>query len=84
MNQEIAIATFLRLEGMGFYQRGVKREGILNYQIYNALPFEREKEIIRALEKDTQRLEKYLTFTEPHITARIADHMSLLSPYFFC
>lgn len=54
VNQEIAIATFLRLEGMGFYQRGVKREGILNYQIYNALPFEREKEIIRALEKETQ------------------------------
>ena len=54
MNQEIAIATFLKLEGMGFYQRGVKREGILNYQIYNALPFEHEKEIIRALEKETE------------------------------
>ncbi len=54
VNQEIAIATFLGLEGIGFYQKGVKREGILNYQIYNALPFEREKEIIRALEEETQ------------------------------
>lgn len=54
VNQEIAIATFLRLEGMGFYERRVKREGILNYQIYHALPFECEKEIIRALKEETQ------------------------------
>lgn len=54
VNQEIAIATFLRLEGMGFYKRGVKREGIRSYQIYNARPFKHEKEIIKALEKETR------------------------------
>jgi hypothetical protein len=38
VNQEIAIATFLKLQGIGFLEKGVKREGILNYQIYNAIP----------------------------------------------
>ena len=36
VNQEIAISTFLGIQGVGFYEKGTKREGILDYQIYNA------------------------------------------------
>jgi len=54
VNQEIAIATFLKLEGIGFYQKGTKREGILNYHIYNARSFEDVAEIIQVLEEETK------------------------------
>ncbi len=53
VNQEIAIATFLKLQGIGFLEKGVKREGILNYQIYNAFPFKDGTEIIAKLRKET-------------------------------
>ncbi len=53
VNQEIAIATFLELEGIGFLEKGVKREGILNYLIFNARPFKDSTEIIAELEKET-------------------------------
>ncbi len=36
VNQEIGISTFLKIPGLGFHEKGVKREGILDYQIYNA------------------------------------------------
>jgi len=54
VNQEIGIATFLEMRGIGFVERGVKREGILEYQIYNAFPFDDGTEIIKALEKETK------------------------------
>jgi hypothetical protein len=54
VNQELAIATFLQLPGLGFTERGVKREGILNYQIYNAVPFEDSAEIFAALNERTR------------------------------
>ena len=50
VNQEIAIATFLNLIGVGFVEKGVKLEGILKYQIYNAIPFEDGTEIINSLD----------------------------------
>lgn len=53
VNQELAIATFLKLDGIGFVERGVKREGILNYQIYNANQFEDGNEILAALGTET-------------------------------
>ncbi len=53
VNQEIAIATFLKLQGLGFSEKGVKREGILNYQIFNAFPFKDGTEIIAKLRKET-------------------------------
>jgi len=53
VGQELAIATFLKLPGIGFVERGVRREGIAYYQIYNAIPFEDGTEIIAALETDT-------------------------------
>lgn len=59
VNEEIAIATFLRLQGIGFYEKGVKREGVLNYHIYNAFPFEAEKEIIDVVEKETKEWDMY-------------------------
>ena len=54
VNQELAIATFLRLQGLGFCEKGVKREGILHYHIYNAFPFKDETEIIQKLEEETK------------------------------
>ncbi len=53
VNQEIAIATFLKLQGIGFSEKDVKREGILDYQIYNALTFKDGTEIIAKLKKET-------------------------------
>jgi hypothetical protein len=53
VNQEIGIATFLKIPGIGFYEKQVKREGILDYQIYNAFPFEDGTEIIARLKKET-------------------------------
>jgi hypothetical protein len=50
VNQEVAIATFLKIPGAGFSEKGVKREGILAYQIYNEDTFEDGTEIIRSLE----------------------------------
>lgn len=55
VNQEIAIATFLRLQGIGFCEKGTKREGILNYHIYNEFPFEDGTEIIEILKKETKK-----------------------------
>lgn len=54
VNQEIAISTFLKIPGIGFYERGVKREGILDYQIYNAFPFKNGTEIIARLNDETK------------------------------
>ena len=58
VNQEIAIATFLELPGIGFTEKGVKREGILNYQIYNEFVFEDGLEISKVLEEETKRWDK--------------------------
>lgn len=55
VNQELAIATFLRHSGLGFCEKGVKREGILDYHLYNPFTFEEEKEIIEILEKETKK-----------------------------
>jgi hypothetical protein len=53
VSQEIAIATYLKIPGVGFYEKRIKREGILNYQIYNAIPFSDEAELYGQLEKVT-------------------------------
>ena len=53
VNQELAIATFLQLPGIGFTEKGVKREGILAYQIYNAVSFEDGTQILAALKEKT-------------------------------
>jgi hypothetical protein len=58
VNQELAIATFLRLEGIGFYEEGVQREGILDHHIYNAFPFKDVAEILKKLKKETKRWNK--------------------------
>lgn len=55
VNQELAISTFLRLPGLGFCEKGVKREGILEYHIYKPFPFEDGTEIIKILEKETEK-----------------------------
>lgn len=75
VNQEIAIATFLKLQGLGFYEKGVKREGILNYHIYNAFPFEDITEILKVIAEETKEWdnesvnELYLSY-EPSSTTR--------------
>ncbi len=53
VNQELAISTFLGIEGIGFCERGTKREGILEYHIYNAFLFDDGTEIIGILDKET-------------------------------
>jgi len=49
VNQEIAIATFLKINGLGFIEKDVAREGILQYQIYNAIIFSDEEDILSKL-----------------------------------
>jgi hypothetical protein len=75
VNQEIAIATFLKLRGLGFYEKGVKREGILNYHIYNALPFEDGTEILRILadeskDWDTESVNELHLSYDPEATSK--------------
>jgi len=75
VNQEIAIATFLNLTGVGFAEKGVKREGILGYQIYNAIPFEDGTEIISSLDDltkdwDVDSVNELLISYNPETTAR--------------
>ena len=82
VNQELAISTFLKLPGIGFSEVGVKREGILDYQIYNAIPFTNGLEVIDALGDQTQTWDntsvnelsiKYDSATTP-CRARRVDH----------
>ena len=54
VNQEIAIATFLGLTGVGFCENLIKREGILEYHIYNEHYFEDGTEIINKLKELTK------------------------------
>ena len=58
VSQEIAIATFLKISGLGFCENGIKREGILNYQIMNAFPFAKDSEIIAKLQEETKDWDK--------------------------
>lgn len=53
VGQEIGIATFLKIPGLGFLEKGIRREGILNYQIHNAFYFEDGIEIINKLREET-------------------------------
>lgn len=53
VNQEIGKSTFLKIPGIGFHEKNVKREGILNFQIYNAFSFEDGTEIIAKLREET-------------------------------
>jgi hypothetical protein len=54
VNQEIGISTFLKIPGLGFFENGIKREGILSFQIYNAFPFDDGTEIINRLREETR------------------------------
>lgn len=58
VNQELAIATFLKLEVIGFVEEGVRREGIANYHIYNPKPFVDGSQIILSLERMTKDWDK--------------------------
>jgi len=53
VNQEIALATFLKLQGLGFMERGVRREGVLDYQIWNPIEFEGQSDILSRLSQET-------------------------------
>lgn len=52
VNQEIAIAAFLKIPGIGFYEKGVKCEGVVRYQIYNPKEFEDGTQIIGFLKDE--------------------------------
>lgn len=58
VNQEIAIAAFLKIPTLGFYERGTIREGILNCQIFNPFPFTDVSEIIAKLDQETANWDK--------------------------
>lgn len=58
VNQELAIATFLALPGLGFTEKGVRREGIADYQIFNAVSFEDSSEIVSIIERETEKWDK--------------------------
>ncbi len=53
VNQEIAVATFLKLQGLGFMERGLRREGVLDYQIWNPIEFEAQSDILFRLSRET-------------------------------
>ena len=86
VNQEIAISTFLGIQGVGFYEKGTKREGILDYQIYNAFQFEDGTEIITILDEETATWDKgsaneiALSFNESDITRNVRVANNPVSP----
>lgn len=86
VNQEIAIATFLKLQGLGFYEKGVKREGILNYHIYNAFPFEDGTEILKVIAEETKQWnnesvnELYLGYNPESTTRNTVINNALNNP----
>lgn len=53
VNQEIALATYLKIQGMGFMEKGVRREGVLDYQIWNPIEFETGSDILSRLSQET-------------------------------
>ena len=53
VGQELGVATFLQLQGIGFTEKGILREGIADYQIWNAISFEDGNEITAALQENT-------------------------------
>ena len=53
VNQEVGISTFLKIPGLGFLESGVRREGNLDFQIYNAIVFQDGTEIINGLKEET-------------------------------
>lgn len=66
VSQEIAIATFLKLEGFGFLEKGMKQKGILNYQIYNADDFQQ-------LRKDGDNVKEVIGEIIDKLKAKIAE-----------
>ncbi len=54
VNQELAIATYLKIPNLGFHEHGVVREGIANYQIYNTISFKDVNDILDHLKVETQ------------------------------
>jgi len=54
VNQELAIATYLKIPNLGFHEQGVLREGIANFQIYNSIPFKNVNDILTQLNIETQ------------------------------
>lgn len=72
VNQEIAIATFLKLRGLGFYEKGVRHEGILKYHIYNAFPFEDGTEILKRIAEETKEWDND-SVNELHLSYNSSD-----------
>ncbi len=86
VNQELAISTFLGIQGIGFFERGTKREGILDYHIYNPFPFDDGTEIIAILDKETISWDKNsaneikLIYEVAHVTRGVTITNNPLAP----
>jgi hypothetical protein len=53
VNQEIALAAYLKIPSLGFSEEGVSREGIAGYQILNPIPFSSKEDILDHLAEYT-------------------------------
>jgi len=54
VNQELAIATFLKIESRVFHEKGVKREGVVEYLIAKPIHFSDKYGFLRTLGKQTK------------------------------
>jgi len=55
VNQEIALASYLKIPSLGFSEAGVSREGIAGYQILNPIPFSNKEDILAHLAEKTSK-----------------------------
>ena len=53
VNQEIAIAAFLEIETVGFHERGVLREGVVEHLIANPIYFNDKEDFLKKLKEST-------------------------------
>lgn len=53
VNQEVGIAAFLKIPTIGFQEQFILREGIINCQMFNCIPFGNIDDIISNLERET-------------------------------
>lgn len=54
VNQEIAIAAFIEVETVGFHERGVAREGVVEHLIANPIYFNDKGDFLKKLEENTK------------------------------
>ena len=80
VNQEIAVAAFLEIETVGFHEKGIIREGVIEHLIANPVYFSSKGEFIKKLEEETKEWNPYwrnelsLEFYEVAPNVQIGDN----------